>query len=294
MTDKHQAQQKKSIVFVDLDGTLWLNEQIPDSALTAIQKARENGHLIFANTGRSRDSAWRALEGLPLSGAVYSLGSEIWLNGKRIFFEPLGSERTHRLLETLKSLDIGISVEGSQSTFANAKAKDDLLASMPAIQDAAFRFDLLPALEEMNEEDYAGAMKLSLIDVEKSTLEPLLKQEGMAFTPFGKPERDGRVDGEIALSHMTKGTAFETIQSILKTPWRTIALGDSENDLSMFAEADLSIAMGNGTPAALEAADHITAAIEDDGLYQAFAWAGLLDEPSGVQNNDGRSARRTV
>ncbi|MDE5757150.1 MAG: HAD hydrolase family protein [Allobaculum sp.] len=57
----------KSIIFLDLDGTLWENEIIPPSALEAIQKAQENGHMVFANTGRSRGSAWFDLKDMPLT-----------------------------------------------------------------------------------------------------------------------------------------------------------------------------------------------------------------------------------
>ena len=34
----------KKIIFLDLDGTLWTFEQIPSSALEAIELARKNGH----------------------------------------------------------------------------------------------------------------------------------------------------------------------------------------------------------------------------------------------------------
>lgn len=266
------------MVFLDLDGTLWTNEQIPDSAVTAIEKARTNGHLVFTNTGRSRDSAWRALDSLPLSGQIYSLGSEIWLDGRQIYLQPLGAARTHRLLEALIPMDIGISVEGSVSTFANWKAKLDLLQSMPVNENATFRFELLPDLSQMTEGDYETAMKLSLVGIEPGSIDFLLEQEGMVFTPFSEPDEEGRISGEITQSRMNKGTAFQTIEEILKANYRTIALGDSENDLPMFEAADLAIAMGNGTSAARKAADYVTSSIDEDGLYQAFVYAGLLNE----------------
>lgn len=44
----------KKIIFFDIDGTL-IDEKtdiIPDSTKEALKKAKENGHLIFINTGR--------------------------------------------------------------------------------------------------------------------------------------------------------------------------------------------------------------------------------------------------
>ena len=44
----------RKLVFFDIDGTLidGPTHQIPHSAVEAIRKLRENGHLAFINTGR--------------------------------------------------------------------------------------------------------------------------------------------------------------------------------------------------------------------------------------------------
>ncbi len=56
----------------------------------------------------------------------------------------------------------------------------------------------------------------------------------------------------------------------------TMAVGDSDNDVSMLQNAGFSVAMANGTPAVLAAADYVTAACEDDGVYHAFLHCGLI------------------
>lgn len=46
---------KKAALFFDVDGTL-IDEQtkiVPESTLRALKQARENGHLVFINTGRT-------------------------------------------------------------------------------------------------------------------------------------------------------------------------------------------------------------------------------------------------
>ena len=55
-----------------------------------------------------------------------------------------------------------------------------------------------------------------------------------------------------------------------------MALGDSGNDIPMLRAADIGICMGNGTDAAKDAADYVTSAITDDGLYHAFEHFGLI------------------
>lgn len=45
----------KKIIFLDVDGTLVNYENhIPQSAAKAIRLARENGHLVYICTGRSK------------------------------------------------------------------------------------------------------------------------------------------------------------------------------------------------------------------------------------------------
>ena len=51
------------IIFLDVDGTIVdYDNHIPDSAREAIRKARENGHLVYVCTGRSKaempDDIW--------------------------------------------------------------------------------------------------------------------------------------------------------------------------------------------------------------------------------------------
>jgi hydroxymethylpyrimidine pyrophosphatase-like HAD family hydrolase len=57
---------------------------------------------------------------------------------------------------------------------------------------------------------------------------------------------------------------------------RTIAVGDSANDLPMLRAADVSVCMGNGTDAAKAEADFVTRSIHDDGVFHAFEHFGLI------------------
>ncbi|MBQ4416123.1 MAG: HAD hydrolase family protein, partial [Butyrivibrio sp.] len=56
----------------------------------------------------------------------------------------------------------------------------------------------------------------------------------------------------------------------------TYAVGDSSNDLGMLRYAAHGICMGNGTAEAKEAAEYVTAALKDDGLYKAMEHYGLI------------------
>jgi len=56
------------VLFFDIDGTLWnYKNEIPESTIKGIRKARSNGHKCFINTGRARSFVYNkelALMGL--------------------------------------------------------------------------------------------------------------------------------------------------------------------------------------------------------------------------------------
>ena len=55
-----------------------------------------------------------------------------------------------------------------------------------------------------------------------------------------------------------------------------MAFGDGENDEAMLKLVGTSVAMGNAVERIKEAADYITACVEEDGISQALRELGLL------------------
>ena len=112
----------KKIIFLDLDGTLWTFEQIPSSALEAIELARKNGHKIYINTGRTRCEVPQFLLDLNFDGYCFGAGSEIIIDNKQVFFKPLEKRDTKFIQHIAK--DTGHSLEGSQMTFTSEKNRE--------------------------------------------------------------------------------------------------------------------------------------------------------------------------
>ncbi|MDB5181903.1 MAG: yidA [Candidatus Saccharibacteria bacterium] len=51
---------------------------------------------------------------------------------------------------------------------------------------------------------------------------------------------------------------------------QTLAIGDGDNDVSLFENAGIRVAMGNATEKLKAAADHIVATVDDDGFVEAM------------------------
>lgn len=70
-----------------------------------------------------------------------------------------------------------------------------------------------------------------------------------------------------------KGHALLELTRLMSvSPANTAAIGDGENDVDMFAQAGLSIAMGNASAEVKKAAHFVTGRNEDDGVAAAIEW----------------------
>ncbi len=72
---------------------------------------------------------------------------------------------------------------------------------------------------------------------------------------------------EITAAGVSKGAALELLAAWLKVPRAAIlAVGDSDNDLTMIRCAGTGVAMGNATDPIKAAADRVTATCDEDGV----------------------------
>ena len=76
---------------------------------------------------------------------------------------------------------------------------------------------------------------------------------------------------EAMAANVSKGQGLSKLCNILGIkPEEVIAIGDSENDLSMFQFAGLSVAMGNGEKIAKDNAMHITDTNDNNGVAKVI------------------------
>lgn len=262
-----------TIAFLDLDNTFWTEKGVPESALMAIRRAQANGHLVFSNTGRAR-AGTRDLRPYGLDGRCYAAGSEVFFGSEKIVDEPLGVEAS-KLLCSLLDVGQGILIaEGGDRCFIRVYDEPmfrELFDALARIDDP---FIDHPEISAMTDEDHAQVFKYSL------WVKGGVPDEVKASIPAGYRETTMGDATEFTQVGHTKATALESVRNALErrcgTRYRTLALGDSGNDISMLRAADVSACMGNGTDAAKAAADWVTTAIDDDGLLHAFEHFGLI------------------
>lgn len=71
--------KKRSALFFDIDGTLLSEKtkEIPASTVRALQKAKQEGHAVFINTGRTLCSVPVKIKRLAFDGLLCGCGTYI-------------------------------------------------------------------------------------------------------------------------------------------------------------------------------------------------------------------------
>ncbi len=260
----------KTAAFVDLDGTFWEWGRIPGSAREAIVQARANGHKVLVNTGRTR-SGIPPMDGL-FDGFCLGAGSEVTIDGHTLVDIKMGAERVLELIGLLDAHRFNYNLEGADRSWFRINDRpswERFLAEVSAGTD-----DPVAAFGELGDpraEDLSGINKLFIHSgvVHYSELAPFLPA-GLGLTQAGADKAEVTVEG------VTKASAIDAVREYLGEGWRTMAVGDSDNDLPMLRAADISVAMGNGNDNVKAAATWTTTGIWDDGLAAAFARFGLV------------------
>ena len=275
------------LIFFDIDGTLVERGKIPDSAVKAIQKAQENGHLCLVNTGRTAClvTGWLP-ELVPFDGYLCGCGTHILFRGKVILHKTFTREEALDILEGLKKYRIDAILEGAENdyhddpdrmyteTFRRYIAKCSPEKYMPrdlagkgweSYEQAPGRFDkfycFADDLDAVKKFVGERADYLSLIDREKGYYE---------IVPKGFSKASGM---DFLIEALNASGEYK--QKITRE--NTVAIGDSGNDIAMLSHAGIAIAMGNSTKEVLDMADFVTGSVNEDGIATALKWLGVCD-----------------
>lgn len=258
------------IIFFDIDGTLVSEKthRMLESTKEAIKKARENGHLCIINTGRSKRLVIGSVsEMAAFDGFVLGCGTMIIVKDQVLFHQSFSKALGERLLEAFERYRIDAVLEGEENIYQRPleemyhKPFHDYMASFDDFGVGSFsegvdRFDKF----------------FSFIDTEE-------KLEQFAKEFENELDFVDREHGfyEVLPKGFSKAKGMEILVDALELSMEdTVAIGDSNNDYEMFQAAAISIAMGNATEAIKDIADYVTTDVDEDGIYHALEWLGVL------------------
>ncbi|MBR1390059.1 MAG: Cof-type HAD-IIB family hydrolase [Lachnospiraceae bacterium] len=259
----------KKAVFFDIDGTLWDEKNdIPESTGTGIRKLRENGHLAFLCTGRSRSFIrGEELFALGFDGIVSGCGTMIEYEDEVLFYEKQEPGLLGRMARLLKKHHVPVIFEGRYGLYLDA----DDFAGEPYAQriQREFADAIKPVQEHLDDME---ASKFSILTPDDNYLQ-IMEEAEKYFTPL----KHGSFCIEFVPRGYSKATGIAKTCELLGIRQEdTYAFGDSVNDVDMLRYVKHGIVMGNGTDVAKEAGDYITTALHEDGIYHGLERMGLI------------------
>lgn len=276
------------IIFLDVDGTIVdYDNHIPDSAREAIRKARENGHLVYVCTGRSKAEMPDEIWNIGFDGMIGGNGSYVEHKGQILLHQLIPYETAKRAVDWLEARGLEFYLESNNGLFASRNFREIARPTLRtyalgkgASEDQVLHMEAEDALHGLI---YDGDLyrddlnKISFIlhsyqdHLDSKEAFPELK----AGTWGGRGEE--ALFGDLGVKDINKAYAVDLILDHLDADRaNTIAVGDAKVDIPMLQACQIGVAMGNGGPEILAVADLITDDVGQDGLYKAFEKLNLL------------------
>jgi Cof subfamily protein (haloacid dehalogenase superfamily) len=259
-------------LFFDIDGTLvsFQTHQIPQSTLSALQQVHDRGHKIFIATGRPRFiiNNLTALQSLGLiDGYVTMNGSYCYIGDEVVYEKAIPRADADAIVHFCRDYKYSCVVVG----------RDHIVACHPddVLRHVFYETLNVPPFHELSFDDYGQ-------------IAPILQ-----FTPFITAEEETHLAP--FMTHCESGRwhpAFTDITAKGNTKQRgideiirhcgmplsqTVAFGDGGNDVSMLRHAAIGVAMGQASDEVKDAADYVTASVDEGGIQKALQHLGLID-----------------
>ncbi|MDR1496464.1 MAG: HAD family hydrolase [Clostridiales Family XIII bacterium] len=271
------------LVATDLDATLLdHNHKIPEDNRVALERCAAKGVEVVVATGRALSTVPR--EARSLSGVRYLVcanGANIYDNATEelLYAKYLSREAVESVWDLIENAAIMKEIFWKGEPYTSRSAYDDLE-----------RFGVPDWFR-----DYVLSTRIPVDDLDAFTREHIEQIENINFNYANYHIRDFivnrlRVDDgrlytltaslpfniEIGGMGVDKAGAIARIAEWLGVPReQCLCFGDNSNDVSMIKWAGIGVAVSDGVPDAIAAADYVTEPSEESGVARALEHFGL-------------------
>ncbi len=248
--------EERCAVFLDIDGTLLSDSFIiHERNQKAIAAAREKGHMVFINTGRSLGNIPEVLSSqFNVDGVICGSGAMIIMNGETVFQASMSKDLIRRLTEyAFENRKLWYIFEGLKKVYA---------VSNDIRKRADFQIPLnKPEDYHVMDDDEIQVLAMG-VEV-PSDFKELFKDEITVF--------QFETYADCVIKGLNKATGIEKVLELTGIKREnTIAIGDSNNDMDMINYAGVGVAMANSQQSILDIADYITDSAKDCGVAAAI------------------------
>jgi len=242
---------------------------VPESAIEAIGKARENGHEVFLCTGRCRAFIPHVVRKIKLDGMVAGCGTSIYYRGKQLVRKRMAQELQRDIAKDLIDLHLDGILEGDGHCYFRDQPFVEIVKTFSK-SNAKYGENCILSFQQ---EDKLSFDKFCVWYDETGDIETFKKKYEDIF------EFIDRADDfyEVVPRGYSKATGIEYLCQLTGVSRKnTISIGDSANDLSMLGYTGISVAMGDGNPELFERVDYVTTGVAQDGIKNALEHYHLI------------------
>lgn len=259
------------MVVADLDGTLLnSNGELSDRTADSVRKVREQGILFTIATGRMRPSALRPLRGITPKLPIIALNGSFVANDDDVLVNAtLPDEPVAKTLELLHNKPLTTVVIKGDDAFILERSR----YNSEMLNNWIYEPAPIASFGDVSPDNVTEL----LVCGEKEKLEELASpgeeiwQNSVSQFLFPSIRHEPMWYYEIRHSEADKGSGLRHIRErIGLSKNEIIVFGDYSNDLPLFGEAGISVAMGNSTEDAKRAANIVLNESNDDDGVAGF------------------------
>lgn len=271
------------LIALDVDGTLLNSENKIDSMTKEmIKKVKEAGIKVVICTGRPFFGIQEIMKELACENSGNTEEYAITFNGAMITEKdsgeilcsyPLSQNECLEIEKEINKLNIPYHFFDKKSLYTSCQPISPFTIHDVNLTGASLYFKQLADMKENQ------VIKIMMID-DKKRLEDAIEKLPVWLKNKYTAVRTLDFYYEFLSKKATKGRALKYLAKHLGISQdKVMAIGDNENDISMFKYAGISVAMGNASEQVKSSADRIT--LSNDKLGVAYILKEILEESNG-------------
>jgi len=251
------------IFFFDIDGTLAIRHQIPESNLKALKLLKDKGYLTFICTGRAPFYAQNLFKDLT-SGIISCNGRYISYQGQKLYGKAFTSHELKEYKSIFHNLDCGCFLVSDHQSCVNNLTDQQI----QEVQDEYGKDKII--FDESHLSFYTFDLFYQNLEHRDQIIEAL--KDKIIFNDHG-----GHGSGDCSTLEFDKGSAIAYLLDYFHiSKNHAYAFGDGYNDQAMFREVNHKIAMGNAVDELKQLATFITTNVDDNGIMNALKHENIL------------------
>ncbi len=279
MVGQDHAAAKISLVLADVDGTLVTADKVLTPRARAAVKALHAAGIAFAITsGRPPRGMAMLIDPLALQTPIAGFNGGIFVEPDMTIMEEhvLAPDVARRALELILRNGLDVWVYSGRDWLVRDR-------NAPHVAREQWTVKFAPTITDNFNAVLGGAVKIVGVSDDLDLVARCEKDAQDALGTGASAARSQPYYLDVTHPDANKGTVVTTLSKLLSVPaGEIVTIGDMPNDVLMFRNSGLSIAMGNASRDVQSKADLVTASYEDEGFAKAMERFVLHRAPSSL------------